>query len=154
MRTIERWTGLAADVPDGEGTVAPEVVDALSDDLNTPGAIAVLHRLAGDGQAAGLKASARLLGLMENEEPDGRDRVEGDVKELIERLLKERAIARGDRRFADADSIRDCLVLAGIEIKDGPHGTEWSPTSRFNPNLLEPEFLGGSEVDGGSADGD
>ena len=154
MRTIERWRGLVADVPDGQGAVSPEIVDALSDDLNTPGAIAVLHRLAGDGQPDRLKASARLLGLMENEEPDGRNQVDRSAKDLIERLLKERATARRDRRFADADSIRDRLVSAGVEIKDGPRGTEWSPTSRFDPSRLWPDFPGGSEIQGGSADGD
>ena len=154
MRTIERWSGLVADVPEGLGTVSPEVVDALSDDLNTPGAIAVLHRLARDGEASLLKASARLLGLMESGDPDDRNQIDGNVKDLIERMLKERAAARGNRRFAEADRIRDHLVSAGIEIKDGPQGTEWNPTPRFSPNRLGPDLPGGSANDGGLADGD
>ena len=154
MRTIERWTGLVADVPEGQGAVSPEIVDALSDDLNTPGAIAVLHRLARNGEASRLKASARLLGLMESGNPGDRDQIDGNVKELIERLLKDRATARGRRRFAEADSIRDRLVSAGVEIKDGPHGTEWSPTTRFSPNRLGPDLPRGSAIDGGSADDD
>lgn len=154
MRTIERWTDMVADVPEGLGEVLPEIVDALSDDLNTPGAIAVLHRLARDGKASQLKASARLLGLMESGKSGDRKQMDGNVKDLIERLLEERASARGNRRFAEADSIRDLLVSAGVEIKDGPHGTEWNPTARFSPDRLGPEFLRVSKSDGGSADGD
>jgi len=48
-----------------------------------------------------------------------------DLKRFVEGKLAERRRARGERDFAKADAIRDELVAAGIEIKDGPSGTSW-----------------------------
>jgi cyanophycinase-like exopeptidase len=45
----------------------------------------------------------------------------------VEALLDARDRARADKRFAEADAIRDALVAAGIEIKDRPEGTDWQP---------------------------
>ncbi len=44
----------------------------------------------------------------------------------VDALLAERAAARADRRFADADRIRDALVAASVEVRDTPAGTEWA----------------------------
>jgi len=43
----------------------------------------------------------------------------------VETLLRLREHARDERRFADADAIRDALLAAGIEVKDGREGTVW-----------------------------
>ncbi|HEX3541112.1 MAG TPA: hypothetical protein VHT75_11810 [Acidimicrobiales bacterium] len=45
----------------------------------------------------------------------------------IERLLAVRDAARRDRRFAEADDIRDQLVALGATIRDTPEGTDWDP---------------------------
>jgi cyanophycinase-like exopeptidase len=47
------------------------------------------------------------------------------VGEFVDALLIERKAARDDRRFGDADRIRDALTTAGIEVRDTPHGTVW-----------------------------
>ncbi len=44
---------------------------------------------------------------------------------LVEALLAERAAARSDRRYGDADRVRDALVANGIEVRDTPEGTVW-----------------------------
>lgn len=44
---------------------------------------------------------------------------------FVEGLLAERDAARSDRRYSDADRIRDLLSSAGIEVRDTPDGTEW-----------------------------
>ena len=44
---------------------------------------------------------------------------------FVEALLAERAAARSDRRYADADRVRDALVANGIEVRDTPEGTLW-----------------------------
>ena len=53
-----------------------------------------------------------------------------DVREVIgpfvEALLDARAGARADRRFSDADALRDRLVGLGVEVRDTPEGTEWA----------------------------
>ena len=44
---------------------------------------------------------------------------------FVEALLDARRQARAERRFADADSLRDRLVDAGVEVRDTADGTEW-----------------------------
>jgi cyanophycinase-like exopeptidase len=44
---------------------------------------------------------------------------------LVDALLGLRDQARGARRFADADRIRDAVDAAGVEIHDTPQGTTW-----------------------------
>jgi hypothetical protein len=43
----------------------------------------------------------------------------------VDALLEARDRARRERRFDEADAIRDRLVAAGIEINDTPDGTDW-----------------------------
>jgi cysteinyl-tRNA synthetase len=52
----------------------------------------------------------------------GASRYEGD----IDKRVAARALARGQRRFADADRIRDELASEGIILEDRPDGTtDW-----------------------------
>jgi len=46
---------------------------------------------------------------------------------LVEAVLRERERARGERRWEDADRLRDALVAAGIEVRDEAGGTVWRP---------------------------
>jgi cysteinyl-tRNA synthetase len=62
---LRKWRALTAGI-EPAASAAPAVIDALSDDLNTAGAIAALHGLAEAGDRAGLKASAGLIGLLED----------------------------------------------------------------------------------------
>ncbi len=50
------------------------------------------------------------------------------VGPFVETLLDARDRARAERRWADADAIRDRLVAAGIEVHDTPAGTAWDLT--------------------------
>ncbi len=43
----------------------------------------------------------------------------------VETLLALRERARAERRFGDADAIRDALVAAGVEVHDARGGTGW-----------------------------
>jgi cyanophycinase-like exopeptidase len=49
------------------------------------------------------------------------------VGPYVERLLALRDAARQGRRFAEADDIRDQLILLGVSIRDTAAGTEWDP---------------------------
>ena len=114
--------------------VNAEFLAALSDDLNTPLALSVLHKLAkkanqGDEMAAGeLRASANMLGLLNQDEAGwakGESPSDGLTDEAIEALIEERQNARKNRDFARADAIRDRLASEGIALLDGADGTSW-----------------------------
>lgn len=44
----------------------------------------------------------------------------------VERLLALRATARAERRFGDADAIRDAILALGVELSDHADGVTWS----------------------------
>lgn len=73
------------------------------------------------GRAALRRMIARLGELARTGARDPRDVVGG----FVDALLAERAAARADRRFGDADRVRDALVACGIEVRDTPEGSTW-----------------------------
>ena len=96
------------------------VIDALSDDLNTPLAFTRLMAL---DDASAVKASASLLGLLQISS-EGWFRGSGDEGAIEARIVK-RAEAKKNRDFATADRIRDELKAEGVILEDGPSGTTW-----------------------------
>ncbi len=48
-----------------------------------------------------------------------------EVGPYVDLLLELRAAARTDRRFADADAVRDRLDALGVEVRDTATGAEW-----------------------------
>jgi cysteinyl-tRNA synthetase len=115
---LDRLYRAAGDAAPGE--IDPEVVEAISDDLNTPAALARLQAI---GDPGSLRASAALLGLLTGTSDEW---FRGGPDEMaIEERIAERAAAKEARDFAAADQIRDELKAAGIILEDGPGGTTW-----------------------------
>jgi cysteinyl-tRNA synthetase len=124
-----------------EVSVPNDFIEALSDDLNTPQAIVVLHKLLGtlnkasseEGIAiakSNLLAAGKVMGLLQMYPEDWFKWIHGsrsmEMKDSeIERLIEKRQIARENRNFTLSDQIRDKLAEQGIVLEDGDSGTVW-----------------------------
>ncbi|MDA8752703.1 cysteine--tRNA ligase [Halieaceae bacterium] len=111
---------------------------ALSDDLNTPVAIAEIHALAKQlhkadaSEKASLKArilaAGNLLGIL-GEDPEawmqGGVQEQGISPEQIETRIEQRQQAKLDKNYALADQIRQELLAEGIVLEDSREGTKW-----------------------------
>ena len=129
-RTLDRWYRMV-DSFKGKIEVPERVTAALCDDINTPKALAEIHKFARAGDTERLLAGAQFLGLMKQDteewfkwRPIGSEDNNLDIA-AIEALLAERSEAREGKNFERSDAIRDDLATQGIVLEDGPGGTIW-----------------------------
>ncbi|HSS41722.1 MAG TPA: cysteine--tRNA ligase [Solirubrobacterales bacterium] len=106
--------------------------DALSDDFNTPRALAEVFELVGranrgevdaDGAAVEVAEMLELVGLSTLTQPE--KGAEGDERAL--ELMREREEARAAKDFARADEIRDQLAELGWTVRDSADGPSLVP---------------------------
>jgi cysteinyl-tRNA synthetase len=124
-RTLDDWYKEAADVHDGQ--LSGRILEALSDDLNTPQMIAALHGLRSSDLGA-FAASLRFLGFFAESAAqwEGRKRKASGVDaDRVNALIADRTAARARKDFKESDRIRDELAAMGIAIKDSKEGTTW-----------------------------
>ena len=110
-----------------------EFLSCLFDDINTPKALAILNEQISKTRDTNLKEknimlrsichSLKILGI----EKKYLNKFENDEKEII-KLIKQRENARKNKKFNDADQLRDKLRKMHIEIEDTPDGTKWFKT--------------------------
>ena len=133
-KTLRKWREIsaAAGVP---GTVDVAVVKALGEDLNTAGAITALHGLASKGDAAGLRASAELLGLLGNHMGDWAAAV--DLSAYEERLFAEREKAMQTKDFSEADRLKSAYQHAGLEVRMSKTEVTLVPSAGFDIAQLD-----------------
>jgi len=130
----------AADIEAKADVPADDFLEAVSDDLNTPGAMSKLFALsseieramtAGDHDAVAvakgqLLASGQLLGVLLSS-PDQwfEGGADDALKTEVEALLAERVTARAAKDWPAADRIRDRLTELNVVVMDGPTGATW-----------------------------
>jgi cysteinyl-tRNA synthetase len=142
--TLNRIYGALRRVWDSEGGTARDkgVKKALSDDLNTPIALAHLSRLAGEANGAAdrkdefamaearanLVAAGGFLGLLTRSPAEWEQGGDRDENARIDAMVAARVQARADKDWAEADRLRDALAAEGIEIMDSASGATWRRT--------------------------
>ncbi len=136
-RMLKDWIDVAIGFDEGDRSLPSELIDPLLDDLNSAGAIAVLHGLHREARgrlnmdaATKLNVALRFLGIWNGENTNeiysyGSSVGDGPSEWDIRPLLDARAAARARKDFKESDRIRDELAAMGIVIKDSKDGTTW-----------------------------
>ncbi|KYH12437.1 cysteine--tRNA ligase [Neorickettsia sp. 179522] len=111
-------------------TYTREFFDCILDDFNTPGAIAVLHRLSDKIRLVGMRKVNNLAYLLYNlliflgiDLGVKQSRVSED---FIRSQLQRRAECKLRKNFVEADEIRSALAKIGVLIRDHKYApTDW-----------------------------
>jgi cysteinyl-tRNA synthetase len=114
FRTAFRVAAQRSDAPPWEDFAA-----ALEDDFSTPAALALLHEWRAAGQLELLERGLRVFGLDVSSAAEAPD----EIRELAE----QRARAREEGRFEDADRLRERIVDEGWEVQDVAEGYRLIP---------------------------
>jgi cysteinyl-tRNA synthetase len=109
--------------------------EVMDEDFGTPQAVSLMfdliregNRLVDEGGDASALAGAVevIVGVLGLDDASLPALSSGGLSdEEIKSLVEQRNLARAERRFADADDIRDRLGKAGVTIEDGPRGSRW-----------------------------
>jgi cysteinyl-tRNA synthetase len=131
---VERAAAMPADGGDNSEWLEPfeeRFVTAINDDLNMPGALAVVHDLITEANRREQPASIlerlykwdEVFGLKLRERAEAR--LSDTLDPALQALVDEREAARKSRNFARADELRTQLRESGIEVEDTAQGPRW-----------------------------
>ena len=110
-------------------------IDAMDDDLNTPQALAAIfdlcrkmNRTRSDGNdvSAAAYLVRELTGALGFTLAAPPKKVTGLSDTEVNALVQQRKDARAEKRWGDADTVRDQLDAAGISISDTGSETDWT----------------------------
>lgn len=116
------------------------VIEALCSNLNTPLALSRLHEISNEiyksknqetinRLCAVLRRNADALGVLKRENwfkgISEATSSEAISEEEIEKMIAERAAAKANKNFQQADEIRQKLLERNIKIEDTKNGTQW-----------------------------
>ena len=132
--TLRRWYDMCGNLKEDLKPSA-EAIEFLSDDLNTPAVIALLHKHFQNKNFAQLKADANLVGLMT---PGFKDwAFDFDLSKYEEALMEVRSEAMITKNFDYLDDFKDKLSKAGVEIQMGTDTVRLVPTLKLDLAKLE-----------------
>ncbi len=111
-----------------------DFIKALSDDLNTPKAISILHalfkNLKKEPENIELRSkfikSANILGLLKSNAKEWDSNKSNDFDEqIVNELIEKRNMARKNKDFKASDQIRVELLDMGVILQDNENETTW-----------------------------
>ena len=151
LEDLHEWYDLIATEASSNGAVDHGVLEALSDDLNTHGALARVHELAEAKDRVALRASLTFLGFscdqtklartvylsgsasamasgravptVKVSRTGRRDFEDQAIQKRAEELITLREAARAAKNFTEADKIRNELDSMDVVVKDNKDGT-------------------------------
>jgi cysteinyl-tRNA synthetase len=123
--TLKRWRKKIKNWGNQLPQKDEEFLTIIDNDLDTPKAIQYLRTLEKNenstNRAALFLFADQILGL-----DLAREEVIKPLTLEQEEILKQRQIARNEKRWVDSDELRIKLEESGIEIMDGPDGQTWN----------------------------
>ena len=132
-KTLRKWrrqtSGVTLDLTREQASAI------LADDLNVSEVIKRLHQLSDDGDAAALKATASVVGLLDDSL--GAWAAEVDLTGLAGQLRDLRQVAMQTKDFGPVDAFKQALVAAGVEVKMSKDNVDLRPAVGFDPAKLE-----------------
>ncbi|MEC8631042.1 MAG: cysteine--tRNA ligase [Pseudomonadota bacterium] len=145
-KTLEKWGALLSDLDDFEDMPDPEFLAALCDDLNTPKALSILHRLAKQGDLVALASGLNLLGL---EQPATFGvatfgvGVSKDLLSLANEVARKWMDLRTAKKFGAADDLKSKAQAVGLELSVVKENGVQSPSAVVsgNPTLADLKAL-------------
>ena len=137
--TLRKWRKLTKDIQDSK-LISEEVIEALNDDLNTSKAITALHGIAKRGDAKTLKASAQLLGLLNNQMGGWVEENTFDLSALEVLILDVRDKAMKTKDFSELDNLKSSFISAGLDVQMSKDGIKLIVGLQFDSSKLE-DFL-------------
>ncbi|MCG8314981.1 MAG: cysteine--tRNA ligase, partial [Pseudomonadales bacterium] len=142
--SLDSLYGALRDAPEAapiRSAALDEVDQLLGDDLATPQALSVLHRIAGEiNKSEGsdkqelqqeLRIAGSYLGLLTDDADawfkwQSASQNAGLSDAEIEQYIEQRQQAKLDKNYARADEIRQELKDKGIQLEDTREGTRWT----------------------------
>ena len=132
--TLRRWYDMCSNLEEDLKPSA-EAIEVLSDDLNTPAVIALLHKHFQSKNFAQLKADANLIGLITPEFKGWA--FDFDLSKYEEALMEVRSEAMITKNFDHLDDLKDKLLKAGVEIQMSTDTIKLVPTLKLDLAKLE-----------------
>jgi len=146
-RTLKEWIDCAEGFEEHLSPVPPEVISALSDDLNSPAALAAVSQLVRDTRrrthpeaSIRLASALRWLGVWNGENASevytyGIEVGEGPADADVRPFIEARNAARKAKNFKEADRLRDVLAKMRVAVKDSkdPNTGELVTTWEYVP---------------------
>ncbi len=134
LNTFYSFLGQYEDIDITNINVNEEILSSLSDDINTPKAISVLHSMFKDLKKdpdnielrSSFIKSANFMGLLFSKPRNWLIKEDSNVDtKVIDELIIERNRARQSKDFSVADDIRDKLLDMGVVLEDKNDITTW-----------------------------